>query len=335
MKYYSCQDAPIKLYGLCAEALPEHFYRLPPELIERLGGGVKDRAMLPMGGRVRFRTDSESIVIKATLKTNKIDWAVPLSCSANSTVLIGETKSLRLAGLAGPHDYTSLYTESTIRKKAGVTEDVAIYLERNEILEKMEIGIDDGASLEAPTPYAIEKPILYYGSSITEGGCATRTSNAYVALVSAWLDADFVNLGFSGAAKGEAEIAEYIAGLDISAFVYDYDHNAPTAEHLAKTHEPFFRIIRRAKPDLPVLMLSRPGMDDYTEDSAARAAIIRKTYENALAAGDKNVAFIQGNELFGSGERSSCTIEGCHPNDLGFMRMAKRVYPELKKLMKV
>ncbi|MDD2648921.1 MAG: SGNH/GDSL hydrolase family protein [Eubacteriales bacterium] len=334
MKNYSCTEAPIKLYGLCKETLPEHFYRLPVALMDKLGGWIKDRALLPMGGRVRFRTDSEKIVIKTTLKTNKIDWAVPLSCSANSTVLIGETKNMRLAGLAGSHDYSTLYSEGTIKKKAGVMEDVTIYLERNEILEKMEIEIDDGARIEEPTPYQIEKPIVFYGSSITEGGCATRTANAYTALVSSWLDADFYNMGFSGAAKGEIEVAEYIASLDMSAFVYDYDHNAPSAEHLMNTHEPFFKYIRAAKPELPILMLSRPGMDDFPDDTNARESIIRRTYENALAAGDKNVAFIQGRELFGAGERINCTIEGCHPNDLGFMRMAKRIYPELKKLMK-
>ena len=95
-------------------------------------------------------------------------------------------------------------------------------------------------SWKSPTPYVVEKPIVFYGSSITEGGCASRVTNAYPALLSKWLNADYINLGFSGSAKGEIPVAEFIAEQSMSAFVYDYDHNAPNPEHLAATHEAFF-----------------------------------------------------------------------------------------------
>ena len=138
-----------------------------------------------------------------------------------------------------------------------------------------------------------------------------------------------VNLGFSGNAKGEPKMAELIASLDMSVFVYDYDYNAPTAEHLAKTHEPFFKIIRKAQPNLPIIMLSRVS---YASDE--RANIVKQTYENAKKAGDKNVWFIDGRDLFKDLPFALLTVDHCHPNDLGFYVMYKNVMPAIKEALK-
>ena len=122
----------------------------------------------------------------------------------------------------------------------------------------LELGLDTGAAIR-PAPSYPNKKVVFYGSSITQGACASRPGNSYEAMVARRFGFDYVNLGFSGNAKGEDTMAAYIAGLDMDVFVYDYDHNAPTLEHLAKTHEPFFNIIREKRPDLPVVMISRPS----------------------------------------------------------------------------
>ncbi len=193
--------------------------------------------------------------------------------------------------------------------------------------------MEEDARVEAPTPYELGRPMVFYGSSITEGGCASRAANAYSALLSKWLDADYMNLGFSGSAKGEPELAAYIAGLEMSVFVYDYDHNAPDPEHLEKTHEPFFRTIRQAQPELPVLFLTKPDFDLDPAAAMLRRSIILRTCENARASGDQNVYFIDGETYFGSKDREACTVDGCHPNDLGFMRMAETIYPVLQNIL--
>ena len=149
------------------------------------------------------------------------------------------------------------------------------------------------------------------------------------------LDAEQVNLGFSGSARGEAAMAELIASIGgLAAFVMDYDYNAPTPEHLAATHEPFFRTVRAALPDLPVLVLSAPSVwPDSPGTTAIRRDIVRRTVRHARAAGDRLVRFLDGARLFGRTGRDDCTVDRVHPNDLGFRRMADAVVPALRRLL--
>ena len=141
------------------------------------------------------------------------------------------------------------------------------------------------------------------------------------------------NLGFTGNAKGEPEMAAYIAGLDMSALVLDYDYNAASAEALKATHEPFFRIIRERHPSLPILLLSKPNVDNDEAESARRRNVILQTYRQAMESGDRRVYFLDGAFLFGTSYRDCCTVDGCHPNDLGFLRMAEAVLPVLRAAM--
>ena len=102
----------------------------------------------------------------------------------------------------------------------------------------------------------------------------------------------------------------------------DYDHNAPNREHLENTHEKFFRIIRGGDPDLPIVIVTKPDYDACPEENEKRMAICRRTYENAVKAGDKHVVFVHGQDLFEGGDRDHCTVDRCHPTDLGFWHMA-------------
>ena len=181
--------------------------------------------------------------------------------------------------------------------------------------------------------YALEKPVLYYGSSITQGGCASRPGNAYQAMISRRLDADFINLGFSGNAKAETVMCEYLASLDASVFVCEYDHNAPNADHLAKTHRPLYETYRAAHPDVPIVFVTKPDFHPGTEDERRRRIVI-DTYEYALSVGDRKVSFVDGAHLFDGPFADSCTVDGCHPNDLGFFRMAQKIGDAVEAALK-
>jgi len=200
-------------------------------------------------------------------------------------------------------------------------------------VKKLYIGLKDDAILEAAPDYRQEQPVVYYGSSITQGGCASRPGNAYPNLISLALDSEQLNLGFSGSARAEDAVIEYICGLDMSVLVYDYDYNAPDPTYLEATHEKMFRAVRAAHPDLPIVMMSLPKKPPHERaEQDKRLEIIRRTYRNALEAGDRNVWLISGDELLGDALEAA-TVDNCHPNDLGFWFMAQKLMPLIETLL--
>lgn len=335
MKFYHITEKPIKIYGLAVtDREKRKFWRLCPEIMEKMPQ-YQFLGKRSVGGRVRFRTDSANLCVRMTLAQAKEDINIPLSGSAGADIYLGKKRDSRFLGYIAPGEHTmeEITVEKVFRKKAEM-ETITINLPRNDHLFSMEIGIDEDAHLEEAEEYSIANPIVFYGSSITEGGCASRAGNAYTSLVCRWLDADYYNFGFSGSACGEREFAEYIAVLpDISVFIYDYDHNSPSVQHLADTHETFFKIIRQAHPKLPIIIMSRPDVEGDKAQAGARRNIIHKTYENAVAAGDDKVWFLDGGIFFDEEVRTECTVDGTHPNSLGFMRMAQALYPALKQAL--
>ena len=153
----------------------------------------------------------------------------------------------------------------------------------------------------------------------------------YQSIISRKLPIDYVNLGFSGNAKGEDTMVNYINGLEMSAFVMDYDHNAPTNEHLISTHQKMYETIRATHKDLPIIMMNRPCFLPPNSPYYERKQIVENTYKNAIKKGDKNVYFISGEEL-----TELCGREGAvdltHPTDFGFNSMAQAIYKVLKNI---
>lgn len=329
MKWYHLTDPALSLEGLAlSDREGRRYWRLPADVIDQVNSGVSEVAKFPSGARVRFATDSRRIALCAVVG--------PAGYIKN----VGAIGKCGLAGYVdGEWHYVVYPAASDAEEMTGAYDldgkmhEHTVYLPLFTPLYDLMIGLDDDAQVKPPRPYAVQKPIVFYGSSITNGASATHAGNAYVSIVCRRLDASFLNLGFSGSARGEESIARYIAGLDMSLFVMDYDHNAPDAAHLEATHERFFRIVREAQPDLPIALISKPDFDIDPKGNAARRAVIRRTYEHALAAGDARVRFIDGETLFGTTERRDCLVDGIHPNDLGFRRMADAITPVLRELL--
>ena len=284
-------------------------------------------------GRVRFATDSSYIAIHAVMDNIEVMPHFPLAGSAGFDMFIKTDGGDIYGGtFMPPSDMQNGYDEIIDIPQPGmktVTVELPLYCN----VVGLYIGLDENARLERAEDYTFENPIVYYGSSITQGGCASKPGSSYQSIISRMFDVNYINLGFSGSCKGEDAMAEYIASLDMSVVVYDYAHNAPTASFLEETHERFFKMFRQAKPDTPVIMMSRPKYY-LTEDDILRRDIIRKTYENAVNSGDKNVYFIDGSSLMDDFIKDNGTVDGCHPTDSGFACMAKRLSAELERFFR-
>lgn len=325
MLFRNAQQAPFRVYGV--KMIDGRYRRMLEEAAKSVSESICGGYCSTAGGCVRFRTNSARISIIARIGAGKMPHFA-FTGSVGFDLYVG---NFFTAAFVPPYDIQDSY-ESNVELGSREWRDITINFPLYSWVYELHIGLEEDAQAEPPKPYAIEKPVVYYGSSITQGGCASRPGMSYQAIISRRLDVAHVNLGFSGSAKGEPAMAEYISRLDMSAFVFDYDHNAPDVAHLKATHEPMFRIIRNAQPELPIIFLCAPIYcpNQYWRE---RAEVIRTTYQNAVDAGDQNVYFIDGPTLMALAKRDG-TVDHGHPNDLGFASMALAVGDMLEKILK-
>ncbi len=318
--YYAVTEPPFSLYGVFYEREEKRFLRMPSAVAASVSENVAILNGNTAGGRVRFSTDSPFLTLAARYPSLSIMSHMPLSGSSGFTLCENTPRGEKLVCTMRPEWRDADRFLRRIPLGGGLRRYTLYFPLYNDVSD-MALGFDRGARVGRGKPYRSIAPIVYYGSSITQGGCACRADHSYQALISKRNNIDFINLGFSGNAKGEAAMARYLGGLACSVAVIDYDHNAPNAEHLAATHEPFYKIFRAAQPETPVVFVTKP--DFYGDaEGERRLEIIRGTYSRALAAGDRKVAFVDGRKLFGR-LQAECTVDGCHPNDMGFYRMAE------------
>ncbi len=321
-------EPPFSVHGLMSDE--NGFYRIPYEVAAEANEGVRGLNLHTAGGRVRFCTDADRIVLRAKMRDIS---KMPHFALTGSTGFDLYADGVYKGTFMPPQDIEGGFSAELFTGEGGLRE-ITVHFPLYSGVTKLELGFPPGSRIEKAAPYAIQPPVVYYGSSITQGGCASRPGNSYQNILSRLLSCDHINLGFSGSAKGERCIAEYIAGLEMSAFVLDYDHNAPTPEHLEATHCAFFNIIREKNPDLPVFMLSRPQPNPNDEE-LIRRDIVKRTWETAVRNGDENAYFIDGTQMLNIFGGDSGTVDNCHPNDLGFYCMAKALEPSLKSALHI
>ncbi len=333
--FFDCLEEPFKIFGLIKPKFEgDIFRRMPNSVASEVSEGVASLSRCTAGGRVKFKTNSPYVCIKAEMPHISRMPHFTLCGSA------GFDLYKRIDGVdcfcgtfVPPNDIKNGY-ESKVFTGGLISEtEFTVHFPLYSYVKSLEIGLKAGSILKPVEEYNFKMPVVYYGSSITQGGCASRPGMAYQNIISRELNCDHINLGFSGNALGEDKMAEYIAALKMSAFVYDYDHNAPSVEHLKATHQRFFDIIREKNPELPIIMASMPKYPLMPYE-LPRREVIRQTYKAALEKGDENVYFIDGSEMMKFKGGNEATVDNCHPTDLGFRRMADVIGEAVGRVLK-
>ena len=340
IRLHSVLEPQFRIYGLYK---PERgiFERMPASLQQddSINEGARRLMRHTSGGRIRFKTNSKNIAVKVDLGMRTVFSHMPATGVCGFDMYACHSGYNRyVKTFVPPQDtsvtaYEGVHTFDEERERT-ITLHLPLY---NEV-KSLYIGLDENASLLPAEEYTYTKPIVFYGSSVTQGGCASRPGMSHTNILTRMLDCDTVNFGFSGSDKGEIALAEYMAKLPMSAFVYGYGYNAPSLEHYANTYYPFYQKIREHNPMLPIVMVSNPVCCDIKEPKRTdyltrRRAITISAYMEALNSGDKNVYFRDGFDALGDVEAGDATVDGTHPTDLGFYNMAKQLYPLLKKLL--
>lgn len=189
------------------------------------------------------------------------------------------------------------------------------------------LGIQKDAKVDAlgPRKSGIDKPVVFYGTSITHGGCCSRPGLAFPSIVGRDLDVPIVNLGFSGSGVMEYEMSEHLAAIDASCYVLDClwnmglkDRPERPGRSVEKNYEPFMRNLRAKRPDVPIVMAEQ--CDVHMKGPNDKDKFIRKLYERLVAEGWKNLVYLPKTNMYTGDEEG--TVDGCHPNDLGMRSMA-------------
>ncbi|MBQ8321421.1 MAG: hypothetical protein IJX92_03540 [Clostridia bacterium] len=327
IKYYGINEHPFEIYGVIKAQ--EGHVRMPREVAKNVSAGIAQDYANTAGGRVRFVTDSPYVAVSAELSSIYQFSSMSIMGTCGIDVYVdGEFGGIVRPDVTNPDTHITDIVNMRERGEHIVEVNFPLYTGVKELF----IGVDEGAAIKPAPKYTYDKPIVFYGSSITNGACASRPGLSYPARISRMLDTNYINLGFGGLCKAEQAMTDYIAGLDMSIFVLDYDYNAPDADYLEKTHENAYLTVRERNPDLPIVMISCPRAD-LRGAWGKRLEIIRRTYDNAIAKGDKNVYMINGSEFFRE-IGYDYAADGVHPTDLGFDLMAKGIAPILQGILK-
>lgn len=328
----------LPLYGQVSDQTNSRYERLPSELQGVCREPVWYLGRHSAGLYVRFRSNSTSIHVR---------WESTFNNSMTHMTDTG-TKGLDLYALvdgqwrhvcsAQPQGKTS--ERKIIANMDPVEREYMLYLSLYDGVKALEIGVDEGAVLEQPAvdSPSREKPVVMYGTSILQGGCANRPGMAHTNIIGRRLDREVINLGFSGNALLDLEIAELMASVeDPGLFVLDYAPNA--WDYLIdEKGEQFFRIIRDAHPDVPVIFIEDVIFPHSIYDKNIHAEVTRKNnaqkrlFARLKKQGEKKIYYISADGMIG--DDGEATVDGIHFTDLGAMRYVEHVLPVFRKALK-
>jgi lysophospholipase L1-like esterase len=316
------------------------YRRLPVAPAHPVRPEVDQLANNTAGGRIRFRTNSRRVWVQARLSGPA--WGMyhmPSTGQSGFDLYYGTPDSMRFSKVSRTETGKSDVLAELLDAPAAETRDILIELPLYNGVRTLRIGVDPGSEVLAPSPLRHPRPVVIYGTSITQGGVASRPGMAWTNILSRRLGVPVVNLGFSGNGRGEPELARLMAEIeDPALIVLDYEPNADTGV-LEATLEPFIRILRARHARTPILVVSRtPYALDLKESWRLTQRIERRDFQRALvsrlrAEGDSGIHFHDGSTLFGNESADECTVDGVHPNDLGFWRIAEHLRPVVQDLL--
>ena len=279
VEWFEIPQNPFSLHGVFYDEKEEYFRRMPMEIAEEVNRGVAWGSRVSAGGRVRFITNSPYVAVKCVQDDMPAMWNMPWIGSCGFSVYAGsEFRGIISTRPNAVNVVDAKFAfEGILHLPTLSLEEITIHMPLYNRVRKLYIGLKKGSVVQEPKPYAYQKPVVFYGSSITQGGCASHPGNDYQSFLSRALNFDFVNLGFSGNARAEETMCNYLAALDSSVFVLDYDHNAPNVEHLQNTHYNLYETVRKTNPKTPIVLISAPDFDVNKSERAQRRSVIYQT----------------------------------------------------------
>ena len=326
----------VKTWGLEGRILGDQdrlswFDRLPSSAQSKVTSNVWNLSRDSAGMMARFKTDGKSIHVHYKLTKDKLGMPHMPATGVSGVDLYARDSDGNWKWVQVTKPATQEVKAEIISGLAPGEREYAAYLPLYNGVEFISIGVPKGSKFEGLAPR--EKPVVFYGTSITHGASASRPGMVHTAILGRRLDMPVINLGFSGNGRMDKEVGEYLVQIDAAAFVIDCLPNMNPAD-VTKKCIPLVQQLRAAKPTTPIVLVEdRRFTNDWilpekrqfhTDNHAA----LRTAYETLVKEGVKNLFYVPGDALYGTDTEGA--TDASHANDLGFMRQADIFEPILR-----
>jgi hypothetical protein len=329
----------VTTWGIEGRILPDQkrlrwFDRLPASAEKTVTPAVWVRSRNSSGMMVRFKTDASAISVHYQLSNRGLSLPHMPATGVSGVDLYARDADgkWKWVGVAKPT--VREVKEEIVRGLAPGEREYAAYLPLYNGVEFLRIGVNPGSTFEglAPRP----KPIVFYGTSITQGACASRPGMSHTAILGRRLDRPVVNLGFSGHGRMDAAVGDILAQVDAAAYVIDCLPNMHAAEVTARC-VPLVERLRAARPETPIILVEDRRLTnswivpDKDKAHTANHAALKTAFETLEKKGVKHLYYIPGDNLYGNDAEGA--TDASHASDLGFMRQADAFEPVIREAL--
>lgn len=329
--------ATLPVLGTVCPDASKAYSRLPDSLESRVRDDLWDLGKNSAGLAIRFRSDATSLGFKwRALNKFNMNHMTPTGIRGLDLYALDTDGKWKTVSSVRPAMNNHSTTAMAVTDMDSVMREYMLYLPLYDGVDSIFIGTNPGAVVQAPavdSPVR-RKPIVMYGTSILQGGCATRPGMVHTSILERMLDREVINLGFSGNAKLDIEIAQLIAQTDPAIIVLDPLPNC-TKEMVEEKMPEFYATIRRAHPKVPIVFVESctfPIMkwnNEVLETITDKNLALARLYAG-FAANDPNVYYFEGSRCLTDREG---TVDNYHLTDLGFSIFAENMYPLLSTLL--
>ena len=342
MDIYTPDSSPFELTGLPFRKKGEPFSRFPEDLDLSFNPNLVPLAARTVGVALRFASDTEKISIHAKVGEGGRLCQMALTGSMGFDLYVGKNHTKVFCKCAHFLYSENEYTCELFNVPKRLMREFTIYFPLCATVKSLEIGFTPGAKVLPPAPGEDPRPIVVYGTSITQGCCVSRPGMLYSNMLSRLVKRPVYNFGFAGNGRGEKVIAEKLAQIpDPAMYILDYDDNA-RPELLSKNLKEFILTLRQAHPSTPILALSTEpksaeAFDPFDRDYASKErplydAIHKKVQQELREAGDENIYFLDGRQLYGA-DFDEFTVDGAHATDLGNYHIAHNLAVPVERIL--
>ena len=325
VKWIDGKFLPIE--GRAFDDVEQYYDRLPANVTTNVNGGVRSMKHHTSGMLFRFATDSKKLDFKWVPYNPRLSMDhMPSTGVSGIDVYRWDAKKRRWMYVKTGRITDPKGGSLSVSWTPGTPCLVNLPLYNG--VKSFSLGIETNATVKALPARAsgVNKPVVFYGTSITHGGCCSRPGLAFVNRVGRDLDVPVVGLGFSGSGVMEFEMSEHLARIDASCYVLDClwnmglkENSRSTGRSVEGNYEKFIRNLRAKRPGVPIVMAEQ--CDVYMNGPCDKDKFMRELYEKLVAEGWKNLVYLPKSEMY-TGDLEG-TVDGCHPNDIGMESMSK------------